>query len=310
MATLRRNLHPSSGARELTWLTATLTLACSSTVRVDETASGGAPPSNTASSSSTGGDDQASSGTTAATTGPTTSTGAGGQPICEDHVEPASYAHDPVDAIVVVSNASSMGMEIQALEPALHDHLVQPLQAAAIDTRVVMLTEHGSSSSSPQPVCIPPPLSATSDCTGPPIGVPDQFFHYSVPIGGHDTLCRVLDTFDGSQPDQYALSPSGWSAWLRGDALGVFIGWADDGTSCTHQGVLLDDGDDGDQGLAVALDVNNTLLTLSPAHFGTKADRRYVWHSIVGLAPKSPATPVEAYDPFAPVVLSTCTPGG
>ena len=48
-----------------------------------------------------------------------------------------------------------------------------------------------------------------------PVHNPPVFYHYSLEIDSNDAWCKLLGSYDGTVPDEYAQAPSGWSTWLR-----------------------------------------------------------------------------------------------
>jgi hypothetical protein len=233
--------------------------------------------------------------------------GMGGQGgSCTDLVVDGVNTVKPADIVFVVDNSGSMGEEIAGIESNINTNFAQVMAAGGIDYRVIMVAQHGSSSLY---VCVQPPLSSTTNCNGPPGNVPNQFYHYSVNVQSHDSFCKVLNTFYGTESDQYNLAPGGWSQWLRPEALKVFIEMSDDGASCTWNGNNYNDGNSEAQGQTAAVDFDQDLLALSPLHFGSAANRNYVWYSIIGMGPKNPAMPLEPWLPTDPVTTTECTPG-
>lgn len=225
---------------------------------------------------------------------------------CVDLVVEGESQLKPADIIFVIDNSGSMGQEIASVEQNINTNFAQVMAASNVDYRIIMVAEHGTGSTD---VCITPPLSGTTNCSGPPVNVPGQFYHYSRNVQSHDSFCRLLDTFDGTQPDDYNLAPGGWQQWLRPEAIKVFVEMSDDGASCTWNGKNFNDGNNIMQGQVAAVEFDKALLGLSPLHFGTQANRNYLWYSIVALAPKNAANPLEPWNEFDPVTTSECTPG-
>jgi hypothetical protein len=150
-------------------------------------------------------------------------------------------------------------------------------------------------------ICISEPLSGAS-CAP----VPEQpqnterFRHYSSPVGSYDSLCQVLDTF--TLPDEFGLAPNGWSAWLRPDALKVFVVVTDDSAGCASatSGALFSMADDPDM---LAAHFDTELRRLSSSQFQDPSGMRdYKWYSIVGLSHSAVPTdpPVETPCETAP----------
>lgn len=207
-----------------------------------------------------------------------------------------------LDIILVIDNSGSMAPPIASIQNELYDHLVAPLMAAGLDTRVIVVSRHGGLAN--QSVCFEEPLSSVpaGGCNPPPIqpGLTDGFKHYSVEVGSHDAWCILLGTFDGSTPDEFGLAPNGWSEWLRSDALKLVIAISDDGITCGP----FNDGDSAPGGTTAAAAFDSNLLALSPTHFGTANDRAYVAHSLVGLVPNTP--PDEPWPPTSPITTAQC----
>lgn len=207
-----------------------------------------------------------------------------------------------VDIIVVVDNSGSMGLEILSLQETFYDHMVAPQIGDGIDVHVIVVSRHGDNAS--ESVCFEEPLSSipAGGCDNPPNlpGITDMFKHYSVEIGSHDSWCLLMDTFDGSVPDEFGLEPLGWSVWLREGALKLILTVSDDGVTCGTYG----DGDSIAGGTAAANAIDADLLALSPLHFGTTSHRNYVVHSLVGL--DSYTVPDEPWPPSDPMTTLTC----
>jgi hypothetical protein len=289
---------------------ASLVYACSGTNPSDDdgntTQSGnggaGAGTSNGGNTTGVGGD---TSTTTDAVI--TVDTGVGGQGgSCVDLVVEAEVTLKPADIIFVIDNSGSMSEEINSVEQNINTNFAQVMAASNVDYRIIMVTNHGTGS---YDVCIGPPLSGTTNCSGPPVNIPNQFYHYSVDVQSHDSFCKVLNTFYGNEVDEYNMAPNGWSTWARPEALKVFVEMSDDGASCTWNGTNYNDGNNIATGQQAAIDWDKDLLALSPLHFGTQASRNYQFYSIVALAPKNPTMPLEPWNEFDPVTTNECTPG-
>ena len=227
-------------------------------------------------------------------------TGGGGP---EPAAEASAFGGDTMlDIILVIDNSGSMGPPIASLQDQLYDHLVAPLIAIGLDTRVIVVSRHGDLAS--ESVCFEVPLSSVppGGCDTPPFqpGLTDGFKHYSVEVGSLDAWCLLLSTYDGSTPDEFGLAPNGWLQWLRSDALKLVIAVSDDGIACGSY----DDGNSVAGGTTAAAAFDSDLLALSPTHFGTSDDRNYVAHSLVGLAPNTP--PDEPWPPTSPITTAQC----
>ncbi|MEQ9317572.1 MAG: hypothetical protein RIF41_00375 [Polyangiaceae bacterium] len=237
--------------------------------------------------------------------GPGPSTGGAGAG-CQDEILPTAAVYDPLDVVLVVDNGFNMSDAIQALESSINASFFQVLDATGIDHRLVAITDHGAGS---QQLCVPPPVSNTSNCSGPPVEVNGQFYHYDVDVPFNGALCRLLDTawgsMGGGQPDQNGFHPGGWVPLLRPDAHHALVVYTFSGVGCLHDGVQYFDQSSSQQGQTVALDWDKALLSLAPGTFGTQADRRYVFHGLIGVPPKSP-DPLAPYAPVEPVQTNQC----
>ncbi len=228
--------------------------------------------------------------------------GSGGG-YCNDQLFDAESVVRPTDIVYVIDNSCSMGEEINSVEQNINVNFAQIIQNSGIDYRVIMVTAHGPATLD---VCVGPPLG-TGNCWAAPDIVPNTFYHYSLPVHSHDSLCKALDGLQGTAPDEFGQAPQGWISWLRTEAVKVFVAITDDGVACTSSGTNLDDADQIPQGQTVAVDFDQLLLQQSPAHFGTATDRNYLWYSIIGMPPKT--NPVEPYLPVEPVITGTCNGG-
>jgi hypothetical protein len=202
----------------------------------------------------------------------------------------ASLVKQPVDVILVIDNSGSMKDEIAAVEKNINNNFASILAASQIDYRVILISRHGSSASN-ESICISSPLSGNQTCSP----VPDKpanaerFFHYSTKIESNDSFAKILATYN--TPDsKYKLTSVGWSEWLRPGARRAFLEITDDKSDTS----------------SMAFD--SALLALKPQNFGTASARNYVWHSIVGMKEKSPAT--AAWMPSEPLQNATCTGNG
>jgi hypothetical protein len=126
-----------------------------------------------------------------------------------------------------------------------------------------------------------------------------------------------IGTTDGDRATPWTtLFPNGYSEHLREDAFKHFLVITDDNSECQvtvgatasgaagapSTGNITYDFDDQDQvqsGLTAAEAFDEALLALSPAQFGTAQERKYRWHSIVGMAEK-PAADGETPEPWFP----------
>jgi hypothetical protein len=217
----------------------------------------------------------------------------------------------PSDIVFVIDNSGSMSDEIALVESNINTNFASIIGMSGIDYQVIMLTNHGTGSTE---VCITGALSGgVTDCTGAPGDTP-TFHQYDLDVQSLDSMCLILDTFYGSnnggEPDQQGLHPEGWSKWLRPEAVKVFVEISDDGINCTwnNQGFNVTFGTGGEPaGQNTATLFDNTLLSLSPLHFGTTLERKYQFYSIVGLTAKAAPFSADPYLPVEPVATTTCS---
>lgn len=210
-----------------------------------------------------------------------------------------------VDIIFFVDNSSSMEDEIDEIEARLSSDFADIIEASGLDYRVIMISRMGRQGESVVgsyfPLCIGPPLGndACTD-TGVSFSLTPPYYPYSNDSESEDAWCDILASF--SHPDELvpeaevrpwrALSPQGWSQWLRPDAQKAFVVITDDEVKCSIAGKSWRDRSDDTAGEAVADAFDAELLALSPEQFGTASDRKYVWHSIVGMS--APSTGLDA----------------
>lgn len=225
---------------------------------------------------------------------------------CATQSASATLTKKPVDVIVVIDNSGSMTQEIEGVQQNINQSFASILENSGLDYRVIMLTRHGSASST-QSVCIEAPLSGipAGGCTPPPakpVDNPPRFFHYSTEIASRNSWCKILATFD--QPDEFNFAPTGWQEWLRPDSFKTFVEITDDGVGCSYNGKTYQDGNTVAGGTAAAPQFDADLMALSPAMFGDAMHRNYAYYSIVALAYNTPAD--KPYGPMDPVIAAEC----
>jgi hypothetical protein len=218
--------------------------------------------------------------------------------------------------VFVIDNSSSMDEELREIEERINSDFANIIGSSGIDYRVIMLSRYLFSGE--HTICIRAPLGKGDCAEGSELqNNPPRFFHYSTTVSSTDAWCRIFKSW--TEPDESLeasprpwtpLAPKGLSSYLRPEAFKHFVVISDDGLRCTLDGVLYDDL--GVRGVESAKRFDDELLKLAPEQFGTKADRRYRWHSIVGLAQKEP--PNEPWLPSEPVQITKCgedvvTPG-
>jgi hypothetical protein len=243
-----------------------------------------------------------------------------GAPSCAGGSSAATQVQRPVDIIFVIDNSGSMAGEIEQVQQRINEDFAQIIEASGLDYRVIMVSRYGdvdvSVGSSNHPICIGPPLGNNS-CTNPAfqplVNNPPHFFHYSADIESEDAWCQLLKGFD--TPDELGdfwrswtpLTPNGWSAWLRPDSFKSFVVITDDDVDCNNYGYDFDDKNSASGGQSAANKFDQALRALAPQHFGTAAQRNYVWHSIVAM--KEYSTPSQPWPPSAPIQTGQCSPG-
>jgi hypothetical protein len=228
---------------------------------------------------------------------------------CAAQSAEATLIKKPVDVIFIIDNSGSMTDDIIAVENNINDNFASIIEASGVDYRVIMIAEHGSAAGA-QSICVKAPLSTTtcSPIPADPGQNPPVFYQYSVTIGSHNSLCQLLNTYDGTTPDQDGYAPNGWKDWLRKDALKVFVEITDDGISCSSGGVTYNDGDNVNTGVTVADTFDTNLLAKDPDQFGDANARNYIWHSIIGVKENDP--PTAPYLPADPIIGTKCVLNG
>jgi hypothetical protein len=224
----------------------------------------------------------------------------------------ANFQLRPIDIIFTIDNSGSMEAQIGSTKKNITDNLAAVLDANKIDYRVIMLSEYGNlvpGEETIQKICISSPLGSAScePLPAKPTDKPPRFYHYSKRINSTDSLCRILDTFDGTLPDDYKTYPGGWKQLLRPDSLKVFVEITDDRIKCTTEGatpITFDDMDTSANSEALATQFEQALRNIGPEYFGTEQQRNYAFFSIIGLRENMP---VDApYPPEAPLIQLQC----
>lgn len=189
-----------------------------------------------------------------------------------------------VDVIFVIDNSASMSDEILAVQDNINTNFAQIIGASQLDYRIIMISAHGTVFPGEE-ICVAAPLSGTTCLPVPaaPVNGP-QFFHYDIDVHSTDAYEVLLETWN--QPDPHNFAPNGWSQWVREGAKKVFVIITDDDSTMT------------------ATMFDQELRARSQAQFGSAAERKYVWHSIVGLANNVPDT--EPWLASHPIQNGTC----
>ncbi|HEU4581832.1 MAG TPA: hypothetical protein VFS67_26440 [Polyangiaceae bacterium] len=208
-------------------------------------------------------------------------------PSCSSARAQPERIREAVDIVVVLDNSGSMSDEAQSVEANLNVNFAQILAGSGVDYRLILISRQRTSSGQRTSACISQPLSGLAQCPADQPLFSDRFFQYSVEVGSHNSLSLLLDTYDGTQADEFELAPHGWSEWLRPTSKKVFLEFSDDDSRMEAASFLSD------------------LMSLAPEHFGTNGSpAQLVWHSIVGLAQKD--VPTEPYLAAEPVQDSEC----
>ncbi len=251
---------------------------------------------------------------------------------CAGFSETANQVILPVDIIFVIDNSSSMTEEISEVQDRINGDFSEIIGASGLDYRVLMVSRYGDVNTavgqSDHPVCVGAPLGA-SDCsvadTAPLANNPPLFYHYSSDVGSREPWCDLIDGFDapdelgGTAADRDAgwtpLFPNGYSEALRPESFKHFVVITDDDSNCGQFGGVGGVRGGGGGGVAAggsAQDFDDALLSLAPDYFGSADDRRYRWHSIVGMVEKTAdagGVP-EPWLPEEPVQNEMCSGAG
>jgi hypothetical protein len=194
----------------------------------------------------------------------------------------------PVDIIIALDNSGSMDDEARAVEANINVNFASILQQTQVDYRVILVSEHRERDQQDTAICILSPLSTLTSCPSDQPGLSDRFFQYATEVDSSDSFDVLLETYDGERADDFELAPNGWREWLRPGSQKVFVEITDDDAN-TPAGEFVD-----------------ALTALAPEHFGADPSQpAFVWHSIVGLAPRPIAT--DPYFPVDPIEERECT---
>ncbi len=215
--------------------------------------------------------------------------GTGGVESCATQEADAEIVRQPVDIIVVIDNSGSMQDEIDAVETNINNNFATILGSSGVDYRVILISRHERAGRQTS-ICVLPPLSANNACPPTPDmpAFTERFYQYSLKVDSLNSLVLIIDTYDATVPDEFGLGPAGWSAWLRPGAKKVFLEITDDNSTEMS-----------------SADFETALFAMAPEHFGSADNRKYVFHSIIGIGEKSVVT-----DPWLPeedIQTSLCT---
>jgi hypothetical protein len=250
----------------------------------------------------------------------------------------ATLVKRPMDIVIAIDNSASMQGEIQAVQARVNNDFAQIIGASGIDYRVIMVSRYGnvftqnfgggSPSDSAYSICIGSPLSSLNcpdnagDTTPAVAHNPPRFYHHSTDIGSNNMWCRMLGSYDRSDPYPTArsgwspIAPNGWGGYLRAGTFKVFIGITDDSPNRPNDQARRCNNMRGTDGLVGSNDqtgatnFDTALRTLAPSHFGPLSGmRNYVWYSIVGMQGNATSNPTPL-TPTDPVVTTCCNAAG
>lgn len=185
---------------------------------------------------------------------------------CHVVSEQASLTKKPSDIILMIDNSGSMREEIEGVERNINENFADILSQSGVDYRVILISEHGASSS--RRICIKAPLSGTDCSPIPQNPVPtERFRQLDTFVDSHDPLLVATNTYDR------------WKGWLRPNSFKTFIVVTDDESHDMTPRAF-----------------ENALFGFAPEDtFGSADERNFVFHSIIGIEQKDP--PNEAYGP-------------
>jgi hypothetical protein len=169
---------------------------------------------------------------------------------CAAEVTTATRAQ--VDIIVAIDTSGSMDEETNQVKANINT-FASKIGSSGLDYTVVMIAEKPPNFPFPPgfPIpglCVPPPLGGASCADNPPI-----YHQVNEAVGSTDSLSIILAKFGTYEP------------WLRPASFKVFIEVTDDNSTAVPFASF-----------------DQQLLAKSPTHFGTAANRRYVFNSICG----------------------------
>jgi hypothetical protein len=178
--------------------------------------------------------------------------GGDGSSVCAATV--AGVEKPPVDIIFVIDNSGSMTAEMTQIRTNINSFATK-IGTSGLDYRVVMVTLKAAKPNvTGLALCVNTPLGG-ANCTD---NLP-TFRHVNQEIDSFNALRQLLATYDSSN------AQLAWKGNLRPEAYKVFIAVTDDQSSLP------------------SADFDTQLLAKAPAGmFGTAANRKYIFHSIVG----------------------------
>lgn len=227
----------------------------------------------------------------------------------------ATLKREPVDIILIVDNAGSMGRQIASVQENINARFAKVLDDYKLDYRVIVISAHGNHkddvcgrpSDGHCPICIEAPLSGipAGGCENPPEHPANtsRFFHYSHRLHRWQSLCVLMETF--SNPDQLGRASEGWSQWLREEAFKSFVVISPGRVSCSTGGKGFFDNNDATHAEQMAPRFVDALQELSEEQFGSgEDDRKFRFYNIGTLKPNDP--PEMPYLPSDPIIMESC----
>lgn len=149
-----------------------------------------------------------------------------------------------VDIIFVIDDSGSMREELAQVRLNVND-FASKIGGIGLDYTVTFIVNRGNDAYS---ICVPPPLASSNCGDNPPV-----FHHVNWDVQSTNSFQQILRTYD-----------SEWGKYVRFDATKVFVEVTDDGSDMEYT------------------DFDEQLLAKPPlGMFGTAAQRKYVFHSIV-----------------------------
>jgi hypothetical protein len=260
---------------------------------------------------------------------------------CDRVTDKGTLVKRPMDIIVSIDNSASMQGEIAAVQERINSDFASIIAASGIDYRVIMVSRYGNvfvsnydggqASDSAFSVCVGAPLG-TLDCPDDNMSAtplvahnPPRFYHHSTDIGSNNMWCRLLGSYDVTDPfpadprstgnangtPWVPIATTGWGTYLRPEAFKVFIGITDDspsGSGGNGCGNMRNSGLNGTNDQAGANAFDTVLRTLAPTQFGPlDGERNYRWYAILGMAGDGTTNPppLEPDDPTVPTQCCT-----
>jgi hypothetical protein len=214
--------------------------------------------------------------------------GLGGGEECAEAETKAELIQEPVDIIMAIDTSGSMQNEAQAVEDNVNNNFATILANSGVDYRVILIARHregvrtetGPDSTA---ICISSPLGGgTCPSANPIFG--ERFFHFNEKIESETSFDIILSSYTAQ--DDSTPAALGYAQWLRPGAKKVFLEQTDANPLMSVDAFL------------------GALTAVGGQHFGTVAAPTFVFHSITGLAQKTPAT--DPYLPDEPIVTELC----